>query len=138
MCASLSLPAQAQLLPYPQATPPITSILIPAAPALAAPVPRLRVAQSRRMRTTDWIILSILVALIAITLMLLTQQVLKAKISRNGERRFAAMPIVWVNLRSGIYFTEGSRWYRATKDGRLMSLTLAQARGFRKERTATA
>ncbi len=134
LCASLSLPAQAQLLPYPQAVPARTSSLIPAAPGLVSRADT-RVASPHPMRKADWIIFSALAALIAITLSLLTQQVLNARIPRNSVRRGAILPVVWVNLRSGIYFTEGSRWYRGTKDGRLMSLTVAQSRGFRKERS---
>src|SRR5262245_52981346 len=52
----------------------------------------------------------------------------------SASRALSAIPLpdspvpeVWVNTRSGVYHCPGSRWFKATAAGRLMSQRAAQA-----------
>lgn len=49
----------------------------------------------------------------------------------QGAARAPSSPNVWVNLSSSVYHCEGSRYYEATKRGRGMSESDAQAAGYR-------
>ena len=49
-------------------------------------------------------------------------------------RKHRFEPLVWVNTRSGIYYFEGDRWYKRTRQGMLLPLHVAKARGNRTAR----
>jgi hypothetical protein len=40
-------------------------------------------------------------------------------------------PLVWVNTRSGVYYTEGDRWYGKTREGKMLARGVAEYRGYR-------
>ena len=51
-------------------------------------------------------------------------------------RRHCLDPLVWLNTQSGIYYFEGERWYKRTREGMMLPLLVAQKRGNRPARLA--
>ena len=54
--------------------------------------------------------------------------------AESEARKHRFEPLVWVNTRSNIYYFKGDRWYKRTRQGMLLPLHVAKARGNRTAR----
>jgi hypothetical protein len=57
-----------------------------------------------------------------------------AAIPRMQPRPVLTEPYVWVNTRTHVYFSEGQRWYKRTREGAMVRLSVAIASGYRAAR----
>lgn len=115
----------AQALPY----------VTPSAPVAVTYDP----VRAHLLTSTDYAIL----AAVALPMAFLAGTVLREQ-RRYGlsprerqERRDRFDPLVWVNTQSRIYYFEGERWYKRTREGLMLPLRIAQARGNRAAKGTT-
>lgn len=57
-----------------------------------------------------------------------------AKYGRLEPRPSITEPYVWVNTRTRVYFAEGHRWFKRTREGAIVRLSTAIASGCRASR----
>ncbi len=90
-------------------------------------------ARAHELSRTDYAVIgAVAVPIFAFVGSLVREHRRYRRISRDiRQTRCRFEPLVWVNTRSGIYYFEGCRWYKATREGMLLTQRVAEHRGHR-------
>jgi hypothetical protein len=110
--------------------------LVPAVdPSVLSTTP-IDLARAHILTRTDWAIIGALAAPACALLGTLVRGFVKDRRRWKREGPFLEWlePLVWVNTRSGVYYTEGDRWYGKTREGKLLTRGVAEYRGYRPAR----
>jgi len=96
-------------------------------------------ARCRELSAIDWVMIAFLAIVFGCSGFIALRKHLRdnarfATVPRVQPRRHVDEPYVWVNTRTGVYFSEGHRWFKRTREGSMVRVSVAVASGFRPAR----
>jgi hypothetical protein len=96
-------------------------------------------ARGRELSAIDWLMIAFLAIVFGCSAFIAVRKHLRdnahfAAIPRMQPNPHSAEPHVWVNTRTGVYFNEGHRWFKRTREGSMLPVSVAIASGFRAAR----
>jgi len=96
-------------------------------------------ARGHELNAIDWSIIGLLAMTFGCAAFIALRRYMQDRARFSNVVRVRPVPLqvepfVWVNTRTGVYFNEGHRWYKRTREGSVVRLSAAIASGCRASR----